>query len=80
MGAATSVLRSLEPDVAFHASVDGALQEIGTHAGRLAVVIGTAGHMVLGPLEPFTLERFSDSAIGGLLLERHGPICRPWFD
>jgi NAD(P)-dependent dehydrogenase (short-subunit alcohol dehydrogenase family) len=52
-------LRAVEMDVADQASVDAAITQIISDAGRLDVVVHNAGHMVLGPAEAFTVEQIA---------------------
>ncbi|MCW3099953.1 MAG: oxidoreductase [Chthonomonadaceae bacterium] len=53
-------LRTIEMDVSNQASVDAAIQQITTEAGQIDVVIHNAGHMVLGPVEAFTVEQLAE--------------------
>ena len=53
-------LRTVELDVADQASVDAAIAQVVSDAGRLDVVVHNAGHMVLGPAEAFTPEQLVD--------------------
>ena len=53
-------LRTLELDVSSEPSIDRAVQQILTEAGRLDVVIHNAGHMVYGPAEAFTPEQLAE--------------------
>ncbi|PRY39489.1 SDR family oxidoreductase [Umezawaea tangerina] len=50
-------LRPLEMDVAEQSSVDRAVAAIVEESGRVDVVVHNAGHMVLGPVEAFTVEQ-----------------------
>jgi len=52
-------LRAVEMDVADQASVDAAITQITSDAGRLDVIVHNAGHMVLGPAEAFTVEQIA---------------------
>src|ERR1700729_4315724 len=52
-------LRAVEMDVADQASVDAAITQIISDAGRLDVIVHNAGHMVLGPAEAFTVEQIA---------------------
>ena len=52
-------LRAVEMDVADQASVDAAIAQITSDAGRLDVIVHNAGHMVLGPAEAFTVEQIA---------------------
>jgi NAD(P)-dependent dehydrogenase (short-subunit alcohol dehydrogenase family) len=53
-------LRTKELDVGSEQSIDRAIQEIVSEAGRLDVVIHNAGHMVFGPAEAFTPEQLAE--------------------
>ena len=53
-------LRTLELDVSSEPSIDRAVQQILTEAGRLDVVIHNAGHMVFGPAEAFMPEQLAE--------------------
>jgi NAD(P)-dependent dehydrogenase (short-subunit alcohol dehydrogenase family) len=52
-------VRAVEMDVASQDSVDAAVKQIISDAGRLDVVVHNAGHMVLGPAEAFTVEQIA---------------------
>ncbi|PNY79296.1 oxidoreductase [Deinococcus koreensis] len=52
-------LRTIELDVSSQDSVDSAVAQIITEAGRLDVVIHNAGHMVNGPTEAFLPEQLA---------------------
>ena len=52
-------LRAVEMDVSDQASVDAAITQITSDAGRLDVIVHNAGHMVLGPAEAFTVEQIA---------------------
>jgi NAD(P)-dependent dehydrogenase (short-subunit alcohol dehydrogenase family) len=53
-------LQGVEMDVASQSSVDAAIAHILAEAGHLDVVVHNAGHMVLGPVEAFTVEQIAD--------------------
>lgn len=53
-------LRTLELDVSSQPSIDRAVQQILSDAGRVDVVIHNAGHMVYGPAEAFTPEQLAE--------------------
>ena len=52
-------LYAVELDVSDQDSVDAAIQRIHHEQGPLDVVVHNAGHMVLGPLEAFTVEQIA---------------------
>lgn len=54
------VLHTMEMDVSDQASVDAAVKQITSEAGQIDVVVHNAGHMVLGPVEAFTVEQLAD--------------------
>lgn len=53
-------LRTVELDVASQDSANAAVAQIIEEAGRLDVVIHSAGHMVFGPTEAFTPEQLAE--------------------
>lgn len=52
-------LRPLELNVQSEPSVDAAIAQLVTDAGRIDVVVHNAGHMMFGPAEAFTPEQFA---------------------
>jgi NAD(P)-dependent dehydrogenase (short-subunit alcohol dehydrogenase family) len=53
-------LRTVELDVQSQPSVDHAVQQVITAAGRIDVLVHNAGHMVFGPAEAFTPEQYAE--------------------
>ncbi|MFF5476006.1 SDR family oxidoreductase [Streptomyces sp. NPDC012935] len=53
-------LHAVELDVSAQESVDAAVAQVTTEAGRIDVVVHNAGHMVLGPTESFTPEQIAE--------------------
>jgi NAD(P)-dependent dehydrogenase (short-subunit alcohol dehydrogenase family) len=52
-------LRTVELDIAFHDSVDAAVETVLSAHGRIDVLVHNAGHMVTGPAEAFTVEQYA---------------------
>jgi len=52
-------LRTVDMDVQSQESVDAAVAQVVTEAGRIDVLMHNAGHMVFGPAEAFTPEQYA---------------------
>ena len=67
-------LRAVEMDVADQASVDAAITQIISDAGRLDVIVHNAGHMVFGPAEAFTpdqlIQQYDVNVLGAQRVNR----------
>lgn len=53
-------LRTVELNVSSQASVDAAVKLMTSEAGQIDVLMHNAGHMVLGPVEAFTVEQLAE--------------------
>ena len=53
-------MRTVDMDVSEQASVDAAVKLVTEAAGQIDVVMHNAGHMVLGPVEAFTVEQLAE--------------------
>ena len=53
-------LRTAEMDVLKQDSVDAAVKQVTAEAGQIDVIMHNAGHMVLGPVEAFTVEQLAE--------------------
>ncbi len=53
-------LRTVDMDVSSQESVDAAVKQVTEASGQIDIVMHNAGHMVLGPVEAFTVEQLAE--------------------
>ncbi len=53
-------LRTVDMDVASQVSVDAAVKQVTAETGQIDVLMHNAGHMVLGPVEAFTVDQLAE--------------------